>query len=163
MAPLLCAKKFQLPIIIISYQSCVFFPGPLTLHQTFAGSFAAVYCSAVPFSPSLWHWKHGKGRSVGDPLAGRTELFYFIFFPPTNVFFQCWWVVVTRLYHYKAICLYDESEQKTSTQTHLILVEVTCHLWVILIALLYRFLICASTPQLGTGEPEARVRNRLAF
>ena len=74
---------------------------------------------------------------------------------PPMFFFQCWRVVVTRLYHYKVICLYDESEQKTSTQAHLTLVEVTCHLWVILIALLYRFLTFASAPQLGTGEPEA--------
>ena len=75
-------------------------------------------------------------------------------------FFQCWRVVVTRLYHYKTICLYDESEQKTSTQAHLTLVEVTCHLWVILIALLYRFLAYAPAPHLGTGEPEAKVTNR---
>ena len=51
--------------------------------------------------------------------------------------------------------------RKTSTQSHLTLVEVTRHLWDILIAFLYRFLTCVSAPQLGTGEPEAKVRDRL--
>ena len=34
-------------------------------------------------------------------------------------------------------------------------------MWDIPIAFLYRFLTCVSAPQLGTGEPEAKVRDRL--
>ena len=44
---------------------------PFTLHHTSAGSFAAVYCSAVLFSPSLRLWNAEKdGLSASPWLTG---------------------------------------------------------------------------------------------